>query len=94
MKEAFAALRNILKKDVSKMSHKVWRVLGFIKVHYTPLSIIVLFLCGTVLFFIIEYMFQYNHWDYWHWKKRAVRKAVFWLLFLILAKLIFIGVSR
>ncbi|MBQ9622561.1 MAG: hypothetical protein IJR39_04390 [Treponema sp.] len=44
--------------------------------HLTLLAVAVIILCGMTFFFVSEYLFRYNHWNYWLWKSRAVTRSL------------------
>ncbi len=97
MNEVFSVIKKIMYKQsaqINFLSRKIREFLFFMAKRYTLLSVIVLFICGTLFFFVTEYVFRYSNWDHWNWKKRAVKKTISFFLILILIKLILLGVLK
>ena len=62
-------------------------ILHFLNLHFTPLALLVFITAGSVLIFIMSYVFRYSNYDYWNWRKRAVSKAFCWCLTLMAIKI-------
>lgn len=90
MKELVFVLKKNLQNAVYFLSQKLNFILSFLKLHYTPLAIIIFMLSGIVIFYETAYFFRFNYWDYWNWKKRAQRKIVIWIVILFAIKLVII----
>lgn len=90
MKELVFVLKKNLQNAVYFLSQKLNFILSFLKLHYTPLAIIIFMLSGIVIFYGTAYFFRFNYWDYWNWKKRAQRKIVIWIVILFAIKLVII----
>lgn len=91
MKDIFFMLERILKR---KFFQAFYKIMNFLKVRYTPLFMLVLFISGVFCFFILSYTFRYNHFDYWRWKNRAIRKTIFWLFLIGITKFILMEIAK
>ena len=79
--------------SVNKIFHSVVRILAesfyFLDSHFTYLSILLIGIIGSILFFITGYLCRYNKHDLWKWKGRALFKSIKFCLILILLKGVF-----
>lgn len=71
-----------------KLRRRLFYFLYFLEKHYTPLAILILIICGSVLFFITSYLSRYSKWDYWRWKSRAIKKTLVFTIILVAIKII------
>lgn len=62
-------------------------ILHFLNLRFTPLALLLFITAGSVLIFIMSYVFRYSHYDYWNWRNRAVSKVFCWCFTLIAIKI-------
>ena len=88
-------VRFVIKKFLNKISAEIkylsQRMLFFLARHYTALSMVVIFISGTIFFFTTEYLFRYSKWNWWNWKTRAIKKTIYLFIILVLIKIILLG---
>ena len=77
-------LNPALRKVSFALKRIIYGFLYFIDSHFTWLSIILLVLAGTVLNFILSYIFRYSRYEYW--KDRALVNSIMFGFFLIALK--------
>lgn len=75
---------------INKMLFSVKRiftgVLYFIDSHFTYLSILLIGIIGSIIFFSVGYMCRYNKYDFWRWKSRALFRSIRLCLILVSLK--------
>lgn len=69
------------------LNARLAHILHFLNLRFTPLALLVFITAGSVLIFIMSYVFRYSNYDYWNWRKRAVSKAFCWCITLIAIKI-------
>lgn len=69
------------------LNERLAYILHFLNLHFTPLALLLFITAGSVLIFIMSYVFRYSHYDYWNWRNRAVSKVFCWCFTLIAIKI-------
>ncbi|MBC6713576.1 hypothetical protein [Treponema sp. Marseille-Q3903] len=78
-----------LRKLSGSVERIIYGCLYFLDNHFTWLSVLVLAITGTALYYIFGYMFRYSRPDWWNWKRKAFFKSILLLAFLIMIKGVF-----
>ena len=87
----FSGALRLARPFLRRLEREALFLLGFLKRHYTPLSVLVLAVAGVTLEVAGEFLFRYSHWNYWLWRSRAASKAAAWCALLIALKLLLGG---
>ena len=82
------AIFSLLKPLTRFLERKMAFLFAFANRHFTPLAVVVIILCGTIFFFVSEYLFRYSHWNWWLWKSRAVTKTIYFGTVIIALKIL------
>lgn len=79
-------IQNLTNKILRSANRVFSEALYFFDSHFTYLSILLIGIIGTVMFFLAGYLCRYNKYDFWRWKHRALFKSIRLCLILILIK--------
>lgn len=88
MKQYLREFEPVLHKTERFLNQKVGWFLWFIKSHYTWLGILVLMILGGIFIFTVSWIFRYDRYDWWRWKRRAVFRFIRYALALCAAKIL------
>ena len=88
MKQYLREFEPVLHKTERILNQKVGWFLWFIKSHYTWLGILVLMILGGIFLFTVSWIFRYDRYDWWRWKRRAVFRFIRYALTLCAAKIL------
>lgn len=78
-------IQNLTNKFLRSVNRIFLEALYFFDSHFTYLSILLIGIIGTIIFFISSYLCRYRKYDFWRWKSRALFKSIsFWLILILI----------
>ncbi len=79
----------IFRPVLHQVERKINMFMHLLDMRFTYLAVLLFFLIGTVLIFLIAYLCRYSsRYDYYFWKRNAVFKSLLLGLILVTVKLI------
>ena len=82
------SLKTILRKGEGIVTASLRRMMSFLALHYTWVSVIVLGIAGTFIIWLFASLWKYNHYDWWRWKGRAAKRMILFWVILCVAKIL------
>lgn len=88
------AISPLVNKVIRSIMREIARIAYPLNKCYTPLAILLLFICGSIAIYAWAYIFKYNRYDFWLWKTRAIFKIITYTLFLVITKIILMELAK
>mgnify|MGYP007069919516 CR=1 FL=1 len=86
-----AAIFRLLQPVIRFLDKKMAALLHFLRIHYTPLAVIVLVVTGSAAIYALAYLTRYDSWNFRAWRQKAISKIVWYSGLLIASKIVLSG---